>query len=110
MSWVSAECDDGEVRLLTSFLENDAISDALNGVLGDVHGTLEVCEDQLWKRVVLCLNGGGEQWSMENTAVACREHGYTAPGMVSARGSYMESEQSIIFLGVYISWYRWIWS
>ena len=83
MSWVSAECSDGEVRLLTSFSDSDAISDALNGVLGDVRGTLEVCENQLWKNVVLCLNGGGEQWSMENTAVACRDRGYTAPGMVS---------------------------
>ena len=104
MSWVSAECSDGDVRLLTSFSENDDISDALNGVLGDVHGTIEVCEDQLWKKVVLCLNGGGEQWSMENTAVACRDRGNAAPGMVSARGSYMESEQSIIVIGMYISW------
>ena len=78
-----AECSDGEVRLLTSFSDTNVISDALNGVLGDVRGTLEVCENQLWKRFVLCLNGGGEQWSMENTAVACRERGYTAPGMVS---------------------------
>ena len=83
MSWVSAECSDGEVRLLTSFSDSDAISDALNGVLGDVRGTLEVCEDQLWKKVVLCVNGGGEQWSMENTAVACIDRGYTAPGTVS---------------------------
>ena len=83
MSWVSAECSDGEVRLLTSFSDSDAISGALNGVLGDVRGTLEVCEDQLWKRVVLCVNGGGEQWTVENTAVACRDRGYTAPGMVS---------------------------
>ena len=84
MSWVSAECSDGEVRLLTSFSDSDAISDALNGVLGDVRGTLEVCENQLWKKVVLCVNaGGGEQWSMENTAVACRDRGYTAPGTVS---------------------------
>ena len=83
MSWVSAECSDGEVRLLTSFSDSDAISDALNGVLGDVRGTLEVCKNQLWKNVVLCLNGGGEQWNMENTAVACRDRGYTAPGTVS---------------------------
>ena len=87
---------------MTSFSNSDDISDALNGVLGDVHGTLEVCENQLWKRVVLCLNGGGEQWTVENTAVACRERGYTAPGMVSARGSYTESEQSIIVIGMYI--------
>ena len=105
MSWVSAECSDGDVRLLTSFSENDVISNALSGVLGDVHGTLEVCEDQLWKKLVLCVNaGGGEQWTVENTAVACRDRGYTAPGMVSARGSYMESEQSIIVIGMYISW------
>ena len=89
---------------MTSFADSDDISDVLNGVLGDVRGISEVCENQLWKKVVLCVNGGGEQWTVENTAVACREHGYAAPGMVSARGSYMESEQSIIVIGMYISW------
>ena len=81
VKWVSAECSiNGDVRRLTNV---NGISDALNGVLGDVHGTLEVCENQLWKRVVLCLNGGGGQWTVENTAVTCRERGYAAPGMVS---------------------------
>ena len=63
---------------------NNAISAALDGVLGDVHGTFEICENELWKKVVLCLNEGeGEQWTTENTAVACRELGYPAPGLVS---------------------------
>ena len=54
-------------------------------MLGDVRGILEICENELWKSGVLCLNEGdlGEQWTTENTAVACRELGYPAPGLVS---------------------------
>ncbi|CAI8011154.1 hypothetical protein GBAR_LOCUS7251, partial [Geodia barretti] len=76
----SPECGDEDVRLLTA-ADNNAISAALDGVLGDVNGTLEICENELWKKVVLCLNEGeGEQWMTENTAVVCRELGYPAPG------------------------------
>ncbi|CAI8017565.1 hypothetical protein GBAR_LOCUS10657 [Geodia barretti] len=76
----SPECSDRDVRLLTRFGDNNAISAALDGVLGDVHGTLEICENELWKMVALC-NEGVEQWTMENTAVACKELGYPAPGI-----------------------------
>ena len=79
-----AECSDGGVRLLTSFSDSDAISDALNGVFGDVHGIIDVCENQLWKRVVLCLNGGGEQWSsgehgscLQRTRIYCTRYGFS---------------------------------
>ncbi|CAI7989240.1 hypothetical protein GBAR_LOCUS170 [Geodia barretti] len=76
----SPECGDEDVRLLTA-ADNNAISAALDGVLGDVHGSLEICENEIWKKVVLCLNGNGEElWTTENTAVACRELGYPAPG------------------------------
>ena len=86
----SAECSDEDLRLLTSFEDNDVFSAALDGVLGDVRGILEICENELWKSVVLCLNEGdleGEQWTTENTAVACRELGYPAPGSLSGSGS-----------------------
>ena len=76
----SAECGDKDVRLFTSIADSNEISATLDGVLGDAHGVLEICENELWKRVVLC-NEGVEQWTMENTAVACRELGYPAPGI-----------------------------
>ena len=65
---------------------SNKISQALDGVFGDVYGSLEICENAVWKKVVLCLNegdGGTELWTMENTAVACRELRWMAPGMVS---------------------------
>ena len=59
----------------------EALSTSAVDLEGDVQGTTEICESTLWKKVVLC--DGGVQWTMENTAVACREQGYPAPGQVS---------------------------
>ena len=64
-----AECDiDGGVK----FADNNARF----GYLEDVLGPIEVCEDQLWKNIVLCE----EEWTRENTVVACRDLGYATAG------------------------------
>ncbi|CAI7989244.1 hypothetical protein GBAR_LOCUS172 [Geodia barretti] len=97
----SPECSDEDLRLLTSFEDNDDISAALDGVLGDVRGILEICENELWKSgVVLCLNegdGGTELWTMENTAVACRELRWMAPGESGAIG-HTESSRKLSYI------------
>ena len=53
----------------------------LDGVLGDVSGAAEICENEMWKTVVLCQGGGEMQWTTENTVVACRELGHPAAGI-----------------------------
>jgi hypothetical protein len=87
----SPECGDKDVRLFTSISDSNPISAALDGVVGDAHGVLEICENELWKRVVLCSEGV-EQWTTENTAVACRELGYPAPGQSGAYDVQMTEE------------------
>ena len=74
------DCTDGDVRPFIVRSESETFSAALGGVLGDVWGSFEICEDQFWKKVVLCVSDGGQQWTVENTAVACRELGYPAAG------------------------------
>ena len=44
----------------------------------DIAWSIEICENELWKKVVLCLDN--EQWTMETIAVACRELGYSTGG------------------------------
>ena len=93
----SAECSDEDVRLFTSIADSMAISVALDGVLGDAHGVLEICENELWKRVVLC-NEGVEQWTTENTAVACRELGYPTPGLASVSVVVIAITRNVVFI------------
>ena len=45
-------------------------------IQGDVVGVIEVCEGSLRKNIVLCE----EEWTRENTVVACRQLGYAAAG------------------------------
>ena len=90
----SPECGDKDVRL-TSMADSNAISAALDGVVGDAHGVLEICEDKLWKMVVLCSEGV-EQWTTENTAVACRELGYPAPGLASVSVVVMAIARNVV--------------
>ena len=65
-------CTDGDVRPVSGTRRDGRLA------TGDIAGSIEICENQLWKKVVLCLHH--EQWTMETTAVACRELGYTAGG------------------------------
>lgn len=43
---------------------------------GDAVGLIVVCEDRIWKNIFLCE----EEWTRENTVVACRQLGYAAAG------------------------------
>ena len=51
-------------------------SDDFRYIQGDVVAAIEVCEDGLWKSIFLCE----EEWTRENTVVACRDLGYAAAG------------------------------
>ena len=55
------------------FISNNA---GFEYIQGDVVGLIGVCEDRLWKNIFLCE----EEWTRENTVVACRELGYAAVG------------------------------
>ena len=70
----------------------------LDGVPGDVSGAAEICENEMWKTVVLCQGGGEMQWTTENTVVACRELGHPAAGIYICPHTYLQD--SIVCLSL----------
>ena len=71
------ECSEGDVRL-NRITDPDTLY-RLN-ITGDVQGLINICENEVWRNVVLC--GTDVTWNDSNTAVACRELRYAAAGQL----------------------------
>ena len=88
--------EDGHVRLVSGSDYNN-FTVVLGGELGDVHGLLELCEGDTWKRpCLIAADGATEHWSASETAVACREMGRTRAGEL--RMGCIMPAQSLIWL------------
>lgn len=87
--------------MLDSVSSNDDIFGELDGVLGDVFATVEICEDELWKMVAVCQNGR-EQWTMGNTAVACRQLGYPIASTVLGLNGRRVTQPDYYIMAVFV--------
>ena len=82
---------------LVSGSDNSTFIALLGGELGDVHGVLELCEGDTWKRpCLIAADEATEHWSASETAVACREMGHTRAGEL--RSGCIMPVQSLIWL------------